>query len=698
MRIGLIHNWPGSKNSELDLIGRIIYVLKKWGHQAAVLDPFGKLLDPETGHHTEGNSPVDQNLDFVLYLHYLNPKLIDSYSYVVNWNPLRYLIFEPSTGDPLPRTHVDFVRNSMISHDYMLSASSALVDEFQSSQFGESRWAPRMGELKFHTSCQIFEDIPPAELDDFKVFYIGANWEKVVKAKNPHIKVRHEGLLESLDATGDFVFYGIRRQHGVDLWEGFQHYKGELPFDAGESIVETCSSYGAALVLSSDAHRDSGVVSTRIFQACAARCVIIADNNSFIVDEFGDSVLVFDYVEDTDVTVSNIREKVEWIKRNPEEAKQKAEKAHRIFKEKFSLDAELGGILHHHENNIKRVESRFDKIADSLVDVYFNCPDESIGDVARFLDQLAGIKYIPVRGILMVSNGRVEAAEEIWRECLENDPGFKCKIVGIDNFEHKPDGENFYDVFSSQSGADFFALWNPKVHWYHDHLANLVLESLNSGSLVVQSATYVSNEWFDVPAADAYFAMHSVNAVKRLEFMELMTFDKTRIEFASLVFSTKLLYQDWSNMLLLKYLDSWFPFMFLWSNFASKRLLPAYVPKFTCRHTMDKGRLDFSKGYPDQWDFFLTYDDRTKFFSPEHQVTFMQGAYSNNNNHFLALSIARSIYSVKLDGSGSAGFVDSGTSGFSLNRYMQAVFAHRPMLLKTWNGLFRLMAKMLKLD
>jgi hypothetical protein len=78
LRIGLVHNWPGARNSELDIILRIMPILAHLGHVGIIIDPMGQVLD------FSGNrlSPVRRQDDFdlVLNLHYLNPKLLSGLS------------------------------------------------------------------------------------------------------------------------------------------------------------------------------------------------------------------------------------------------------------------------------------------------------------------------------------------------------------------------------------------------------------------------------------------------------------------------------------------------------------------------------------------------------------------------------------------------------------------------------------------
>ena len=141
----------------------------------------------------------------------------------------------------------------------------------------------------------------PVILQNPRIFYIGVNWERL--AVKDGSDSRHGGLLEQLDSAGIVELYGVEILNDVNLWEGFTNYRGELPFDDGESIVKRSNQCGISLVLSSKAHRSSGLVSTRLFQACAARTVIIADNNSFIREHFGDTVITFEYDEETRILI-----------------------------------------------------------------------------------------------------------------------------------------------------------------------------------------------------------------------------------------------------------------------------------------------------------------------------------------------------------------------------------------------------------
>lgn len=68
-----------------------------------------------------------------------------------------------------------------------------------------------------------------------------------------------------------------------------------------------------------------------------------------MIKNFGDNFLYFDQNANSKTMYKQVQDHMEWIKNNPEEAKQKAAKAHQIFLDKFTLDKDLIRIAKMHE-------------------------------------------------------------------------------------------------------------------------------------------------------------------------------------------------------------------------------------------------------------------------------------------------------------------------------------------------------------
>src|SRR5699024_463960 len=120
------------------------------------------------------------------------------------------------------------------------------------------------------------------------------------------------------------------------------------PFD-GFSILKEINQCGVCLVLSSDIHRRAGSATNRTYEACAAGAVIISDDNSFMLEHFGDAALFINYNKNNpEDTFRQIMEKYDWIVTHPDEALALAKRAQEIFLQKFTLDMQLNQIIEHH--------------------------------------------------------------------------------------------------------------------------------------------------------------------------------------------------------------------------------------------------------------------------------------------------------------------------------------------------------------
>ena len=128
MKIARIHNWPGFRNAELDLIGRMQKVLTGMGHYVIVIDPFGNPL-AAIGEAIAGAAPIDgSEQDFCLTVHFNNPQLLDCFSYAANWNPVAFLLRHPVHRTPNSRQDLAYLAACLAGHDVILSAGSRCAD------------------------------------------------------------------------------------------------------------------------------------------------------------------------------------------------------------------------------------------------------------------------------------------------------------------------------------------------------------------------------------------------------------------------------------------------------------------------------------------------------------------------------------------------------------------------------------------
>lgn len=318
-KFAIVKLWPEIKTAEDECIARLKCAAKNLGLECLEILADGRLL--ENPERVISKSDVD----FVLHLHYDTPKLYDAFSFVALWNPMQ---FYHEWG---------YARTSrnLLSHDDFVSCSSPAADDHVNRLIrNNSTHLPPLFNL-YHSIADI---VHAPTLGDCKLFYAGINWDALRGGVS-----RHQELLKRLDSTGNLRIYGPTLFQGVRVWKGYQSYVKEIPFD-GVSMLDEISKAGIALVLSSQAHKDSELMSNRLFESVAAGAMVICDENNFAKKYFGDTLLYIDTRVTVDEIYENINQHLDWIKTHPEEALVMIEKAQKIFKDKFCLNHSLAKL------------------------------------------------------------------------------------------------------------------------------------------------------------------------------------------------------------------------------------------------------------------------------------------------------------------------------------------------------------------
>jgi hypothetical protein len=318
-RFGVVKLWPDIKVAEDEVIARLQNTARALGLECVVIDHMGQTIDPPHRRMTQAD------LDFVIHLHFSTPKAYDIFSFVVLWNPLQF--------------YYDFgyrrVSRHLLTHDDFLSCGSPAADDQLLRLTAND---PTRGGVHFTMYHSVSEPVLAPTLGERKLFYSGINWERLGKGGS-----RHQEILDELDMSGEMRIYGPRLLRGVRVWEGYKSYQGSLPFD-GVSMMHAINRTGIALVLSSEPHKDSALMSSRLFEALAGGAVIICDENPFARAHFGDTLLYIDTTEPASDVAEQILRHVRWVQGNPDAARALAERAQAIFNERYRLDISLGEI------------------------------------------------------------------------------------------------------------------------------------------------------------------------------------------------------------------------------------------------------------------------------------------------------------------------------------------------------------------
>jgi hypothetical protein len=318
-KFAIIKLWPKLKAAEDENVARLKVTAKSLGLECIEITPDGRLLEAPRTRLT------GTDVDFAIHLHFETPKAYDIFSFVALWNPVQFYF---DWG------YRRFSRH-LLTHDDFLSCSATATDDHICRMIATD--PQRVGPL-FTMYHSLSEPILEPTLGDHKIFYAGINWERLGKKKG-----RHQELLNLLDTTGSLRIFGPKIFQGVDVWEGYQSYSGSIPFD-GVSLIKEINRSGIALVLSSDAHKESELMSNRLFESLAGGAVIICDENPFAKRHFGDTLLYIDASAPTADVFAAVQKHVKWINENPEAALKMARDAQKIFRDRFSLDRSLANI------------------------------------------------------------------------------------------------------------------------------------------------------------------------------------------------------------------------------------------------------------------------------------------------------------------------------------------------------------------
>lgn len=318
-KFAVVKLWPEIKTAEDECIARLKSSAKKLGLECVEIHPDGRFIDSPNEHVSK------KNIDFAFHLHYDTPKFYDAFSFVALWNPTQ---FYHEWG--YSRTS-----RNLLSHDDFISCGSQAANDHVNRLIRDKNSHLSPCFEVYHSISDVYH---APTLGDLKLFYAGINWDALRGGVS-----RHQDLLKRLDTSGHLRIYGPTIFQGVRVWKGYESYVREIPFD-GVSMLEEISKAGIALVLSSQAHKDSELMSNRLFESIAAGAIIICDENKFAKTHFGSSLLYIDTRKSTDQIYSDIISHLKWIKNNQQEAISMIENAQSIFRKKFSLNHSLTEI------------------------------------------------------------------------------------------------------------------------------------------------------------------------------------------------------------------------------------------------------------------------------------------------------------------------------------------------------------------
>ncbi|MDK2084130.1 hypothetical protein PT502_10020 [Aliarcobacter butzleri] len=517
MKFAVASAWPEVKNAEYECIERIKLASKNIGVECVVVDNEGYIIghnDKRTGEYLDGNE-----VEFVIALHFVTEKLYDCYMYGAMWNPPKFLMDWDYNIEAVKYFTYD---------DYLIYNSKQIVAHLENLISSTNKDISNA----IHFVPSVPGDVMTPQLgSNPKLFYSGINWEKCTNSKG-----RHHDLFKALDEENMTKIYGPEKFFDAIPWEGFKTYSGSLPFD-GISAIKAVNECGMSLVITSDTHRDAEAATNRLYESCAAGAVIISDDNPFVINEFGNSVLYFKYYKDnTEKNLAQIKTHVKWILENKEEALKLAKKSQEIYEKKFKLDNVLRNLVDKHNERKKEVYN-YTLDLESKVTVILRCInfDESFRKSALCLNNQINKNNIDLKIICDVSveNDITNFINEILSDEIEKE------IITVnlynDNKRVITSAEMLY-LGIQKAKADYVAVLDSKTYWYKEHLGLLLKELTNKN--INLTYTGIVNEYYkdDLlnPISRNKVFFHNINDADIYHY-------NTSIEISSMMFNKNII-------------------------------------------------------------------------------------------------------------------------------------------------------------
>ena len=448
----VVCEWPGVNAAENETIFRIKIAADKIKKTVLVIDKYGNILD-------ENFKPTlriikNQDVDFIINLHFASPKCYDGFSYVALWNPIK---FYHDWG------YKKYSYNLTSHHDFISCLSEPANDHaFRISYINNTKHLePKM--VLNHTNSG-----PYYQFDDSRngVFYCGINWDRSSG------KSRFSEIFETLDKRNILKIYGPRKLGKIIPWVGFKSYVDEIPFD-GVSTFKEISKCLLGLALSHDAHIESAIASSRVFELIAGGALPICDENPFFRKYFGDKVL---YVNGGDKEkAEQIANHYSWALQNKNQVQQMVNVLQNCMKENFDLSKQLEVLCAGHQSRKELVEKQYcaleNKLKVNVIYIHNDLDNEGIED--DFYNLTTSIKNQNYQNIsvIIASNQK----DLIHIKSLD-DHGIGYQIIKHDVAECSKIGLILEEVKNQLPHSDnaLFLVTSGCENFFYDHISSLV--------------------------------------------------------------------------------------------------------------------------------------------------------------------------------------------------------------------------------
>lgn len=314
--------------------------------------------------------------DFVLSFTQQCAKLTKYPTYALISSPRRYFA-------GIPR----LVRN-ILTYDALFTLSPVIMDWYRGLCDAARK---QCNILPFTVTCHMPHLPGAVDFRNLTAAYTGTNWDGL----------RLKECFERLAESGEVFFYGP-----PEKWRHLPAaaVKGRVEFD-GESLLTAYRQHGVGLALGGKEFIEDEVSNNRCFEIAAAGALVISARYPQMEEWYGDSVLYVDQEQSPEVVAREILGHIRWARENPADAASMADRAHRIFQEKLSLEKMLANAVAFHEKMViakRYVMTDTEHANGASIGVIVRSGEGRLESIRRSLDSIVAQTFPQVAAVLVV--------------------------------------------------------------------------------------------------------------------------------------------------------------------------------------------------------------------------------------------------------------------------------------------------------
>jgi len=319
-KVTILKHFPFTQAAEHEVIPRLKASLEELGFGTQVLELHENLTEKQINDY-ESDSHV------VIDLHFQHPKFLNLNSFGLLWSPVSFM-----SDWGLGKSW-----SNQMSHDFLLSTGDSETKKIASLY----RTDEHDYQVLNHSlpGSWLVEPKTESVKKDIRAFYAGIGWDKFNNRPG-----RHQEIFAYLDEKNLLDLYGPENIQGLKPWKDFSSYRGVIPFD-GRSILELANASGAMLVFSSEAHKKANIMSNRLFEALASRCIVIGDDHPYLREVMGDKAFYLDLTKSPEIVAKDLQYILEYLSDNPQTVRNLTDFGAALFLKRFDLTKQLENVF-----------------------------------------------------------------------------------------------------------------------------------------------------------------------------------------------------------------------------------------------------------------------------------------------------------------------------------------------------------------